>query len=398
MRRSPIHNDSIRRVPKAPSTPPGARNSPTTRHSKGVVSGPWSVEINDSAPGGRAPHQKRPHPTPDLAAPAAGRAASIASLEDGCSTEGSAAQLGACSRAAESGPAERRANPAAPECSRRLHEDASWASATPRMVRYRRRPLAAPLGGGFAFRGEPISHPPHRMDVPRPPGVGLEVPPQAHDEVVDGARGGTVLVAPHALEDELARDHLPLTLDQELHQHALLLGQLDLAARSLGLEGAEVDLVVAELEDPALGNRRLVPLLPPQDAADAQHHLFEQEWLGHVVVAAVPQAGETVGVGAARGQEEDRHPVAGFAQPLADVEPRDAGEHYVEHHEVEVLGGETLEPGLPVADDRGLIPLELEVVRQRLGKMPLILDDQNATCHRSPRSVPITVLGKFFLG
>ena len=86
-----------------------------------------------------------------------------------------------------------------------------------------------------------------------------------------------------------------------------------------------------------------------------------------------------------------------LAQPLAHVEPRDPREHDVEHDEIEVLGGETLERRLALADDRGVVPLELEVVRQCLGEMLFVLDDQNATCHGSPRSAVINVLGKLLL-
>jgi hypothetical protein len=127
------------------ATPP----EPAVLSPENVAGAQWSavagsVGLTARAPGGRAPHRIRPRPTPDPAAPAAGRGALSAPLEDERSTEGRASPLGACSRASESEPAARRANPAAPERTRRVREDANGASATPRMVRYRRRPPAAP--------------------------------------------------------------------------------------------------------------------------------------------------------------------------------------------------------------------------------------------------------------
>ena len=110
-------------------------------------------------------------PWSEPAAPAAGRAASAAPLEDeearpavaphirnNDRRQAGRCSLRACSRAAAVGPAARRAIPAAPERSRRLHEDSSrrvTRNATADCVRRRWRPRAPADGRPQVRRGGP---------------------------------------------------------------------------------------------------------------------------------------------------------------------------------------------------------------------------------------------------
>ena len=84
--------------------------------------------------------------------------------------------------------------------------------------------------------------------------------------------------------------------------------------------------------------RRVVLLAAGLRAAeqrtDAQRQLLERERLGHVVVAAADEAGDAVILGVAGGQEDHRDEVAVCAQPAADLEAVDVGQHHVEHDEV----------------------------------------------------------------
>ena len=64
------------------------------------------------------------------------------------------------------------------------------------------------------------------MKVARRLGVVFEGLPERQNEIVDGPRGRQHVVPPHQLKDVLPADHLTLSADEELQEHALPLGQL----------------------------------------------------------------------------------------------------------------------------------------------------------------------------
>jgi hypothetical protein len=70
-----------------------------------------------------------------------------------------------------------------------------------------------------------------------------------------------------------------------------------------------------------------------QDGVDAGDELARTEGLGHVVVGTDPQADEDIGLGVARGEEENRDGMVGL-DPAARVDPVEPGEHPVEDHQV----------------------------------------------------------------
>src|SRR3546814_1117178 len=69
--------------------------------------------------------------------------------------------------------------------------------------------------------------------------------------------------------------------------------------------------------------------------ADARDELTRIERLGHVVVGPDLKTDNPVNVFAQRRQHDDGYS-GGRAQPAADAEPDLAGQHDVQHHEVDV--------------------------------------------------------------
>ena len=72
----------------------------------------------------------------------------------------------------------------------------------------------------------------------------------------------------------------------------------------------------------------------PQQGADSQRELLEREGLGHVVVAAADEACHAIILGIARGEEDDRDEIPIGAQPAADLEAVDVGQHHVEDDDI----------------------------------------------------------------
>src|SRR5262245_53562830 len=67
----------------------------------------------------------------------------------------------------------------------------------------------------------------HREDVPRIRRIGLELLPQPQNVVVDGPGRWIVLVAPHLVQQAIARDD-PAAIGSEQPQHIeLLAGEVD---------------------------------------------------------------------------------------------------------------------------------------------------------------------------
>src|SRR5215470_3060416 len=140
--------------------------------------------------------------------------------------------------------------------------DSSWRSA-PSIPHLAREAVALAVGG---------------EDVDRMLGVLLEFLAQAQHVGVHRACGRKLLVAPHLVEEAVARDHLAAMLDQIAEKIELLARQPHLAPRAKGLAAAEPDPHVAEGE--------LLELLAwpgaTQHRADAGQELAEAEGLGHV--------------------------------------------------------------------------------------------------------------------
>ena len=155
---------------------------------------------------------------------------------------------------------------------------------------------------------------------------------QAPDVDVDRARPAGVVVAPDVAEQEVARQHAALVLDQVLEQQELLGRQPHvLAVEGDGVAiGVDRDRPVAERRA-GRGTARAA-----QQRRHARAQFLRAERLGDVVVGAELEARDAIGFLAARRQHDDRN--GGDrrigAHRLADEQAVHAGQHQVEDDEI----------------------------------------------------------------
>src|SRR3954447_3376883 len=124
---------------------------------------------------------------------------------------------------------------------------------------------------------------PCAADRMKEPGLatGFQLPPEIGDEHLDGVRDRERVVAPHLVEQLLARDDQTLVAHQVLEQLELALRQLDLAVAARHLVGVGVERQVAHAQR---GHAARGPA--PQQRAHAGEQLLALERLDQVVVRA----------------------------------------------------------------------------------------------------------------
>ena len=213
-------------------------------------------------------------------------------------------------------------------------------------------------------------------------GSGLHLRPEAPDRHVDQPRVAQEVVAPDALEEDLAREDLAGPPRQLHEQVELGPRERDLAAVAGDRPGRHVDGERAKPEASRVGG-------PAASAAkrrpDARNELGQLERLADVVVGPGLQADHDVERVAARGQHDDRD--RRFAADLAgDLQAVEAGEHHVEQDEVGPLRPESRQPVAAVGrgDDAEAGPAQAE--RRDLADRRVVLDQQDASVHGQPPS------------
>jgi len=193
---------------------------------------------------------------------------------------------------------------------------------------------------------------------------------QVADVDGQGVGGGAEVVAPDALEDRPALEHLARVAQEQLEQEELGLGQVDrpVAAADVARHGVEHEVGEAEL---------LVGRLDPsQQRAQPRLQLAQRERLDQVVVGARVEAGDAVVDGVARGQHQDRGAIAAAAHAPADLEAVDAGHRHVEHDGVDGARCELIERLLAVARGPGVVCAP-ERAFERGADGRLVIDDEH---------------------
>ena len=101
------------------------------------------------------------------------------------------------------------------------------------------------------------------------------------------------------------------------------------------------------------------------------------ERLGHVVVGAAVEAGDLVGYGVARGEQQHRHADAFAAQLGHHGEAVHLRQHHVEDDHVVVAAFGVGEAGGAVVHDVRLVAVLGEYVRQRLRQAHVVFNDED---------------------
>src|SRR3954447_4642336 len=197
-----------------------------------------------------------------------------------------------------------------------------------RLIAGTRRGVA--IGSGGFVGAQDVAEPADRAEQPRL--RVLQLASQVADVRLDDVVLAVEVVLPDVVQDLLLGQDA-LGVEEEVAEQAELGGgELDLVARAPDLVAVLVQLQVAVPE--ARGGVAVVAADAAQERGDPQRELLQRERLGDVVVAAADEAGDAVVLRVARGEEDHRHEVARGAQPAADLEAVDVGEHDVEHDEV----------------------------------------------------------------
>src|SRR3954451_1604642 len=142
----------------------------------------------------------------------------------------------------------------------------------------------------------------------------LELAAEVRDEDLDGVGGRERVVAPHLLEQPLARDDDALVAHEVLEQLELALGQVDRALAAAHLVRVRVQRQVGDDERGAAARRAAA-----QERAQPGAQLLALERLDEVVVGAGVEALDPRLDGIARGEDQDRD-VVGRAQAAGDLD------------------------------------------------------------------------------
>src|SRR3954470_11242418 len=203
-----------------------------------------------------------------------------------------------------------------------------------------------------------------------------ELPPQLADMDVDGASVTRERVAPHTLEQLVARQHEPAMVEQLPQQIEFLRCELNLLFADTHLTATGVDVEVAVLDRLAL-EIAAVGRRAAQDRLHARDELPRVEGLRQIVVGTDLEADDLVDVLVARGQHQDRH-VARLANALRHLDAVDVRKHEVEHDQSGHLLRDLVQritAGRGRADG---VPGVLEVQRDERGDRALVLDHEDA--------------------
>jgi hypothetical protein len=114
----------------------------------------------------------------------------------------------------------------------------------------------------------------------------------------------------------------------------------------------------------------------PLHGADAGDKFAWRVRLGDVVIGAYGEPDDAVGLAVETGQH-DHVGVAEGAQAATGLDPVDAGQVDVQHHQVGGICPRQLQGALRVGTDGDLEGLALEQPRGRGGELRVVLDDQH---------------------
>src|SRR4051794_36932649 len=199
----------------------------------------------------------------------------------------------------------------------------------------------------------------------------LELAAEVRDEDLDGVGGRERVVAPHLLEQPLARHDDALVAHQVLEQLELALRQVDGALAAAHLVRVGVQRQVRDDQRGASARRPAA-----QERAQPRPQLLALERLDQVVVGARVEALDPRLDGIARREDQDRD-VVGRPDPARDLDAVDLRQPEVEDDEVGVVGGGLVQRRLPIAGDAHVVAVQAQRALEDLGDLVVVLDDQH---------------------
>src|SRR5579871_199446 len=250
-----------------------------------------------------------------------------------------------------------------------------------------RRRLALRDDPLFGRRQKPVSHAPHRQQVPRLRRIVLHISPKAHDEVVDGPRIRVLVQAPDFFQHGLARHRLSFALDQVLQDVRFHQGQRKYLVAHVQLQQVEMDRLFSEAIGPlrfgwrrSVGNRCAEPLAPAQQSPDARNQNCQFERLGQVIVGSRRKALQHVFGMIARRQHQGRNELPALPELRHHRKSVLARQHHVQHHHVEgrIGRGQDFQRRLPGIGHMHLVAIRFQVETQPVGKVLLVFYDKDS--------------------
>ena len=200
---------------------------------------------------------------------------------------------------------------------------------------------------------------------------------------VDGTFLDVDIPAPDRVQKLLAGKYPGGAFQQHPQQPVFGRAQMDRPAFAAHLVGGEVHLDAAVIEH-LFGQRRAGT---PDNGAGAGHQFVGRKRLDHVVVGAGIETANPVTFLAAGRQHDDRRR-PGFP-PLPDhpanLDPRKAGQHPVEHDQVGAFLVDHDQGFLTVHRGQRIETGALEVVPQHLHERRFVFNDQDQGFHLKPR-------------
>src|SRR5262249_6271911 len=217
------------------------------------------------------------------------------------------------------------------------------------------------------------SHAAHRVDE-RVCASPVHLPPQPTDIDVDDVGHRVEVQIPDVLQQHRAGNNLSGVANQIREQLKLFRQQLDLASPAADGPSEKVHLQVADPQERLLHHGRAAA----GQRIDASEKLGKGEGLDEVVVAARPQASDTIIDFAERADDEGRRHNAIVTEAPNHLDAVEARQHAVDgHHDVVGAPAEG-QPLLAVAGKIDRVAARSQAIHELLCRVGVVLDDEDS--------------------
>src|ERR1039458_9045163 len=212
--------------------------------------------------------------------------------------------------------------------------------------------------------------------------AALQLLAQVADVHVDGAIEGCGFAVIEILHEGVAGEDAAGGAHQHFENIEFEGGEFDAFAVGDHFAGAGVERDAVAFN--AVGGRRGTGLVAAQDGANAGGEFAGVEGLGQIIVGAEFQADDAVDILAAGGEHEHRD--FGFeAEAAQDFEAIDAGEHDVEHHQIDAGLQGAFQAAVALIGCLHGKAFAAEELAQERGEFGVVIDQQDVHGSNLPR-------------